>query len=306
MIVVRADAIFGRADAIIAKPQAIFGRADAIFPKARTIVVRADAIVVRADAIFVRADAIFVRPHALSVRHHPGMRVLARRAFSAELGAALLLGALPVAARAEAPLPALPLAVAVALEGGHPVRDDAWIDAQIAEAERLFEAAAVHFRKTAQRPVAERFAHLETREDRDALDVERRKGVINVFVVASLRDVDDPRLERRGVHWRNRATPFHRYVIVAAGAPPTVLAHELGHYLGLAHTPVVDNLMSYNRTGAQVFLDAHQVAAVRSSARVALGTGELLPAPADAKTAPMGETPRPLRCPAQPVPVTPG
>ena len=205
-----------------------------------------------------------------------GMGPVPRRAFAAALGAAaVLLGALPGPAKPEAPIPTLALSIAIAEEGGKPVRDDAWIDAQIAEAERIFAPAAVHFRKAAQRPLDARFAHLETRKDRDALDGVRQKGVVNVFVVASLRDVDDPRLYRMGVHWRNGATPSHRYVIVTSEALSTTLAHELGHYNGLAHSAVVDNLMSYNRSGERVSLLPTQVSAIRTFARLAFASGEL-------------------------------
>ncbi len=207
------------------------------------------------------------------------MRVLPRRAFTTSLGAALVAAALPVAAKPEAPIPTLPLSIAVAVEGGRPVREDAWIDAQIAEAERLFGPIGVHFRKTAQRALPERFARLETRRDRDALDAERVKGVVNVFVVAALRDVDDPRLYRMGVHWRNSRTPAHRYVIVTAEALPSTLAHELGHYDGLAHSATVNNLMSYQRSGEGVFLHPQQATTVRAYARQAFASGELSPAP---------------------------
>src|SRR5262249_28652169 len=131
------------------------------------------------------------------------MRRLSRRVFVAQGGAALTLCALPGAARPEAPIPTVPLSVAVSQDAGRVVRDDAWIDAQITAAAALFGAGGVPFRKAAQRPLAERFAHLETRKDRDALDTVRDKGAINVFVVASLRDVDAPRRHRMGVHWRN-------------------------------------------------------------------------------------------------------
>ncbi|CAN98551.1 hypothetical protein predicted by Glimmer/Critica [Sorangium cellulosum So ce56] len=87
------------------------------------------------------------------------------------------------------------------------------------------------------------------------------------MVVASLRDVDDPRRFRMGVHWRRRATPERRFVILAANARPTVLAHELGHFFGLGHSGVDDNVMSYARTGAPVSFDAAQIAKIRSAAR---------------------------------------
>jgi hypothetical protein len=207
------------------------------------------------------------------------MRLLPRRAFATSVGAALVAGAFPVAAKPEAIIPTLPLSIAVAAEGGHPVRDDAWIDARVAAVEHFFGPFGVHFRKTAQRPLAERFARLETRRDRDALDAERVKGVVNVFVVAALRDVDDPRLYRMGVHWRSGKTPAHRYVIVSVDALPSTLAHELGHYNGLAHSATVDNLMSYNRSGDHIFVDPHQATTVRAFARLALASHEVSPAP---------------------------
>jgi hypothetical protein len=208
------------------------------------------------------------------------VRALPRRVFITSLGSGLVASAVPAFARPEAPLPALPLSIAVAVEGGRPVRDDAWIDAQIAEAQRLYDPLGVHFHKAAQRTLAEPFARLETRKDRDALDAERRRGVVNVFVVAALRDVDDPRLYRKGVHWRNGRTPAHRYVIVSADAAPSTLAHELGHYDGLAHVATLDNLMSYNRSGERVFLDARQAGTVRTFARLAFASGELVALPA--------------------------
>lgn len=205
------------------------------------------------------------------------MRVLSRRMFSTALGAALIHRHFPALAGPEAPLPTLALSIAVAAEGGSPVQDDAWIDAQVAEAERLFGPFGVHFRKTVQRPLPSLFARLETRKDRDALDAERTRGVVNVFVVAALRDVDDWRLYRMGVHWRNGATPAHRYVIVTADALSTTLAHELGHYGGLGHSAVANNLMSYRRDGEHVFLHPAQGATARTFARFAFASGELSP-----------------------------
>lgn len=191
--------------------------------------------------------------------------------------------ALPVRALAkgpskpEAPLPIFPLTVSVAREANKPVETDAWIDAQIAEAERLLGQKGIHFRKAGSRPLPDRFARLETRKDRDALRDEMQKGVINVMVVASLRDVDDPRLYRMGVHWRPVAHPKDRYVIVATSALPSTLAHELGHYFGLGHTTITNNLMSYSRDGAEVTVSDTQGATMRSFARLSIQSKEVIP-----------------------------
>ena len=100
------------------------------------------------------------------------------------------------------PVPPLSMSIAVAEENGQPVRDDAWIDAQVAESERLFRTCGVGFATPTRKKLDARFARLETRKDRDALAEQLEKGTINVMIVSSLRDVDDPSLHRMGVHWR--------------------------------------------------------------------------------------------------------
>lgn len=198
-------------------------------------------------------------------------------AVAAGLAAVVLTVAWPGSAnKNEPPIPVLPLSIAVARENGEAVRDDVWIDAQIAEAERLFGAEGVHFKKTASRALPERFTRLETRADRDALTSELQKGVVNVMIVASLRDVDEPEQHIQGVHWRPKSDLGKHYVIVSAAASPTTLAHELGHFFGNGHSQVKDNLMSYSRSGATVFLDARQSQKIRNFARIFLRTKELV------------------------------
>ncbi len=203
---------------------------------------------------------------------------LTRRAFATGLGGAVLAEALPSAAKPLPPLPPLPLTIAVAVEAGRAVREAAWIDAQLAEVERLYAPFGLSFRVAAPRSLPERYARLETKADRDALDVERETGAVNAFLVASLRDVDDTRVYRMGVHWRSTRSmsgPAHRYVILTSEAIVSTLAHELGHYLGLSHTQTLDNLMSYARSGAHVFLTRSQGRTLRAGARIALDSGEL-------------------------------
>ena len=153
---------------------------------------------------------------------------------------------------------------------GESVRDAAWLDAQVAEANRLMAPADVHFTVRLGPPLPERHARMETRADRDALAALARGRGIRVYVVASLRDVDEPDRMRQGVHWRRRANRAHRCVILSAAAGPTVLAHELGHYFGNPHTQVVDNVMSYERDDpAKMSFDAVQLGRIRRAARAA-------------------------------------
>jgi hypothetical protein len=206
------------------------------------------------------------------------MLPLRRSVLGLLLGAAILSRS-PNAAAVEPPIPTLPVVVSIASEDGKPVRDDAWIEAQLAEADRLFTPIGLHLKKTAQRPLDERYAHLETRQDRDALAAQIVKGVINVMIVASLRDVDDPSLYRMGVHWALAAKPRTHYVIVSAEARGSTTAHEIGHFFGLPHAAKADNLMSYTRTGAPVFLDDLQARTMRSFARNYLRASDLAPVP---------------------------
>jgi len=168
------------------------------------------------------------------------------------------------------------LAIAIARYDGQPVRDDAWVFAQIEEANRLFATAGVDFRWTAEGPLSEKYAEMHSRADRDALAAQvMGRGTIPIFIVKSLEDVDEPGRPRMGVCWKKS------YLIVAAHARPTVLAHELGHFFGNPHSQVDDNLMSYSRTGAEVFLDEAQLIRIRSSAKRFFESGFLLdPGPA--------------------------
>lgn len=172
----------------------------------------------------------------------------------------------------------VPLAIAVADDGGKPAADAAWIDAEIAAAEKLYAPLGIHFKKASTRALDERRAHLETKKDRDALFSEVTRGELNVFVVGSLRDVDDASRMRMGVHWRPASAPKKHYVILSKSAMPSTLAHELGHYFGLAHASVTNNVMSYSRApGATVFLDAAQDATILRFLRISIAAKDFTP-----------------------------
>jgi hypothetical protein len=163
----------------------------------------------------------------------------------------------------------------VADETGKPVARPEWLAAELDAAQALFRPFGVRFTKADGAALDARLAHVETRADRDALAAHLAPHVIDVFVVDSLRDVDDASQMRRGVHWH--APSGAHYLIVVASAPTTVLAHELGHYFGNPHSHVVDNVMSYERSGAPVFFDAEQGKRIAAKARTYVQSGELLP-----------------------------
>jgi hypothetical protein len=117
------------------------------------------------------------------------------------------------------------------------------------------------------RQLPARHAALETRRDRDALGALVRRDAVSVFVVASLRDVDDPRHHRLGVCWRPKRYAGVRLIILTPDALATTLAHELGHYLGNSHTRLRGNLMSYRRAGGEASLTPAQVRQLRAEAR---------------------------------------
>jgi hypothetical protein len=199
-----------------------------------------------------------------------------RRAFLVGFGAAITGSAPEAWAKPAKPaLPKIPVAFAIAARSvekdgkrtSAPVVTRAWVLAQLEQANQIFGEHAIGFREAKEATTLdEKMCALENRADRDALASELRAGVINVFFVESLRDVDDPKLHRMGVMWRNLRDLKKKYVIVAASARETTLAHEIGHYLGNDHSYVKNNLMSYERDGGKVTLNAEQAAKSRRTA----------------------------------------
>jgi hypothetical protein len=183
------------------------------------------------------------------------------------------------------------LSLAVARQDGRPVVPPRWLRRQVELANAMFRPQGVDFVVDGRRALPERYARLESRGDRHDLGRFLRPEVINVFVVDSLRDVDEPERMRQGVHWRpRRALPegfvecgpatrerCAHLVIVSRIAGEYVLAHELGHFFGNRHSPTPGNLMSYEDAPGPPFFDGDQRRRIRRSARRFLRTGELLP-----------------------------
>jgi len=174
-------------------------------------------------------------------------------------------------------LPVLPLSVAVATLEGRPVVDDVWLARQLHEANHLMSAHGIFVELVTKRALPAEAADLDTADDRDALAKHVQDDVINIFIVQKLRDVDNRSLYRMGVRWRQRRDISKDYVILAASAMPTTLAHELGHYFGNSHSYVANNIMSYIRSDpSKVAFDDRQGAKMRNVARRLLRSGKVV------------------------------
>ncbi len=219
------------------------------------------------------------------------MALISRRA--ATLGAAsLLVGAVGTStrvARAKDELAAPAAAQAVRVVFHVPVEPanlrGALTTAATEESLRIAEKLlGVGFRRGPDASLADRFARLETRADRNELSSLLTAGSVDVFLVNSLRDVDDTRLHRRGVTWTHYRAPAlggaqGPYIVLADSASPSTLAHELGHFFGLAHVPTRNNLMSYDREEGEEVLDARQLRTVKQVSSARLRSKWLLAAP---------------------------
>lgn len=151
------------------------------------------------------------------------------------------------------------------------VVDRAWIDREVAVAERVFGPLGVHVRVSHVRPLGTELARIEDPRMRDRFAPLVTARAIQIFVVRSLRDNVEVGVYRGGVTWDSIASaqngPSRRFVILAATAAESSLAHELGHFFGIQpHSTVKNNLMSYDREDALVFLDATQKALVTARA----------------------------------------
>jgi hypothetical protein len=180
----------------------------------------------------------------------------------------------------EGGLRVLPLTLHVVEQDGKPVADQAFMAERIARANEIYAPYGVGFAVQERVPLAAAHAHLSSRTDRDALAAYVKRKVINCFVVASLRDVDEPERMRRGVHWHAASRGGAHYVIISTLGGRDVLSHELGHFLGNPeHSPTPGNLMSYEHGPILPFLDPLQRKRLERSLRGYLRRGELAVVP---------------------------
>lgn len=127
-----------------------------------------------------------------------------------------------------------------------PVQTPLWFAAQIAHANDLFATIGVGFRVVEVTAAPAEHADMQTRTQRDTLGrADHDLGVVHVYLVQRLADVDIEGEVIRGVHWRDRAGKgVRRWVILSSIASRLVLAHELGHFFGLPHSRYAISIMN--------------------------------------------------------------
>jgi hypothetical protein len=134
----------------------------------------------------------------------------------------------------------------VVLEQAGPVQSAAWWGGEMDKANVLFAPIGVGFALADVHFIASEWAHVDTRLTRDKLGRRSRQaGLVHVFMVRRLDDVDIEGNVLYGVHWRDRGRPGNRWIILSARDPSsTVLSHEMGHYFGLPHSSYDISLMN--------------------------------------------------------------
>ncbi len=119
-----------------------------------------------------------------------------------------------------------------------------WLARQVATANRHFAALDLGFTVVSADTLPAGVAHVATRRDRNRLAAGRLGGgVIHVFLVGQLDDVDRPGEVIRGVAW-HLGPSGDKYVVLSTIAPDRVLAHELGHVFGLPHSSHAISIMN--------------------------------------------------------------
>ncbi|HEY4182082.1 MAG TPA: matrixin family metalloprotease [Kofleriaceae bacterium] len=164
----------------------------------------------------------------------------------------------------------------IALHVGHdengPLADAAWIAQQIATVNKHFAALDVAFQIARVDSLELTSTHIATRAERDAVGRKLSAGMIDVFLVGQLDDIDNAGDLLNGVTW-HRKDDARKYVILSNTAWERTLAHELGHVFGLPHSDYPISIMNKTKRDEppveqRTFADEEIVAMKRGLARL--------------------------------------
>jgi hypothetical protein len=206
---------------------------------------------------------------------------------------AVLVQLLSLAQEFQAAVPACPegpkhcvgIEVFVTVEDGAPVQTPAWLAGEVKHLNELFAVIDVGFELAAVRFIGAEWAQVHSRADRDALGERARDpGVVHLFMVRRLDDVDIEGAILYGVHWRKREDRSQRWIILSdRDVSSTVLPHEMGHYFGAPHSTYEESIMNkaprlVPAWPDRVFADAEEVRMRRHRDRM-LGDGTLVDRP---------------------------
>lgn len=125
---------------------------------------------------------------------------------------------------------------------GH--NDADWLRDQLNKADELLAAVDVGVQVVAVHALPKSEAVVHGARARTCLGLTRaHPGVLTWLVVAQLDDLGEDR-RRQGVTWRMPGRPDRAWIIQARTGADWVLAHELGHVLGLAHSTERTSVMN--------------------------------------------------------------
>jgi hypothetical protein len=200
----------------------------------------------------------------------------------------LILFALWMARPAVAEELRLPLVIHIVRRGS--VVEAASLERFVGEINQVYAQAGICFSLEEPR-IVDRSADLRTYRERHAFAPFAVAGAVNVFLVHSIFDpessestvreaarfgfVPDQWLDGAHIEPKGSRTSYALVSVDPAAVRATALtiAHEIGHILGLGHSPVADNIMGYAAEPTR--FDADQIRDLRARARREVASGGL-------------------------------